>query len=140
MDSERTSAGDRGWRIANGIMGVLFVFSAAVQVNDPDPVLWVAIYLLAAVICGLAMRGAAGVWLSGLVALVAVLWATRILPRVFGIVPFLDMFGAWEMRDIGIEESREMYGLFIVAAWMTVLTVRTLVRRARRRPGHERIT
>jgi hypothetical protein len=28
------------------------------------------------------------------------------------------------MRDIGIEESRELYGLLIVAAWMLVLTVR----------------
>jgi hypothetical protein len=34
------------------------------------------------------------------------------------------MFGAFEMRTVGIEESREMYGLLIIAAWMAVLAVR----------------
>jgi hypothetical protein len=33
------------------------------------------------------------------------------------------MFGAWEMKDTGVEESREMYGLLIVAGWMVVLTI-----------------
>jgi hypothetical protein len=34
------------------------------------------------------------------------------------------MFEAFEMRDLGVEESREMYGLAVVAAWMAVLAVR----------------
>ena len=43
------------------------------------------------------------------------------------------MFGAFEMRSVGIEESREMYGLLIIAAWMAGLAVR-----ARRRAARER--
>jgi hypothetical protein len=41
------------------------------------------------------------------------------------------MFNEFEMRDLGIEESREMYGLLMIAAWMTVLAL-TARRRARR--------
>ena len=54
------------------------------------------------------------------VALVAltVLWAGTIAPRVLGKVGFLEMVSAWEMKNIGIEEEREMYGLLIVAVWM----------------------
>jgi hypothetical protein len=44
-------------------------------------------------------------------------------PRVVGHVPFREMFGAFEMRTVGIEESREMYGLLIIAAWMAVLAL-----------------
>jgi hypothetical protein len=34
---------------------------------------------------------------------------------------FLDMFAEFEMKDIGVEESREMYGLLLVGGWMAVL-------------------
>jgi hypothetical protein len=34
------------------------------------------------------------------------------------------MFGAFEMESAAIEESREMYGLLLVAGWMAVLTLR----------------
>jgi hypothetical protein len=54
----------------------------------------------------------------------AMAWAATIAPRVLGRTPFLDMFEAFEMRDLGVEESREMYGLAVVAAWMAVLAVR----------------
>jgi hypothetical protein len=36
---------------------------------------------------------------------------------------FRSMFSAWEMENAGIEESREMYGLFIVAVWMAAISV-----------------
>jgi hypothetical protein len=34
------------------------------------------------------------------------------------------MFGAFEMQNVGIEESAEMFGLLIIAAWMAVPAVR----------------
>ena len=43
-------------KIFNVIMSVLFVVFAALQYNDPDPYLWMPIYLFAAVICWLASR------------------------------------------------------------------------------------
>ncbi|MDQ3996935.1 MAG: hypothetical protein M3303_07940 [Gemmatimonadota bacterium] len=56
---------------------------------------------------------------------VALAWALTLAPRVVGGVPFREMFGALEMRTVGLEESREMYGLLIIAAWMAVLALRT---------------
>jgi hypothetical protein len=35
---------------------LMFVFSAVVQVNDPDPVAWMGIYGTAATVCGLEIQ------------------------------------------------------------------------------------
>jgi hypothetical protein len=71
--------------------------------------------------------------LPAILAAVALVWAAILAPRVVGRVPFRDMFGAFEMRNVGIEESREMYGLLIIATWMAVLALR-----ARRGSARER--
>ena len=118
---------------ANGVMSLLFAFAVVVQINDPDPFAWMAIYGLACLACVLALLRR-GHWLvPAFVGAVAIIWAATIAPRVLGQVPFLDMFREFEMRDMGIEESREMYGLLMIAAWMTVLALS-----ARRRAGRQR--
>lgn len=33
------------WRLLNLFFAALFLFGAVVQLNDPDPVRWVAIYM-----------------------------------------------------------------------------------------------
>ena len=43
-------------RVFNFIFFLLFVFSAALQYNDPDPWLWIPIYGYGAVLCFLAFR------------------------------------------------------------------------------------
>lgn len=118
------------WRIANGFMLLSFVFSAAVQVNDPDWFRWIAIYLAAGVVCGREIAAGAPWWAATFVGVGALAGAAIRAPRVLGSVPFRDMFGAWEMQHMGIEESREMYGLLVVAAWMLAVTFVAL-RRAR---------
>lgn len=112
------------WRLADSLFLLMFLFSVVVQFNDPDPLAWAAIYGLAALACALSLLGRLRPWLPGLIAAVAVLWGINIAPRVVGRVPFLEMFGAFEMKDLGVEESREMYGLLLIAAWMIVLFVR----------------
>lgn len=115
---------------AEVVMLLVFALSALVQANDPDPLPWIGIYGASAVVGALALRRP-DQWLPpALVGAVALVWAATIAPRVVGRVPFGDMFGAWEMANPGIEASREMYGLLIVASWMAFLTVRGL-RRAR---------
>jgi hypothetical protein len=39
------------WTVANWIMLALFAFSAVLQLNDPDPIAWVAVYAAAAAVC-----------------------------------------------------------------------------------------
>lgn len=117
-----------GWQIANGVMLVAFAFSVIVQINDPDPFGWMAIYGAAGLVCAFEITRRARWWIATLVGAVALVWAATIAPRVIGSVPFTDMFGEFEMKNAGIEESREMYGLLIIAGWMTVVAVRSAQR------------
>ena len=112
-------------RALNGFMALLFLFAAAVQYNDPDPLQWMAIYAAAAVLSGLAAwRITIFPWLApALVGLIALLWAASIAPRALGKVPLSEMFRSWEMKSPVVEENREMFGLLIVTAWMVVLTL-----------------
>jgi hypothetical protein len=112
----------KGWKTANALMCVLFIFSAIVQFNDPDPWVWIPVYLAAAAMCIWELLGRTRWYVPiGLVVL-TVIWAGTIAPRVLGKVGFLEMFSAWEMKNIGIEEEREMYGLLIVAVWMGIVS------------------
>jgi transmembrane protein TMEM220 len=116
------------WTIANAVMVLAFVFSVIVQVNDPDPLSWMAVYGAAALLCGLELRRLVRPLFPALLAALALAWAATIAPRVVGQVPFADMFAEFEMRNAGVEESREMYGLLIVAGWMAAVAVAALVR------------
>lgn len=111
------------WRAVNVVMLLLFAGSALLQLNDPDPVAWVTIYTAAAIVCGLELTGYLRARFPALLSLTALAWAATIAPRVLGKVPFSAMFAEFEMRDLGVEESREMYGLVIVAVWMAALAL-----------------
>ena len=133
----------RIWTLANAIMLVAFVAAVIVQYNDPDPLSWMAIWGAAAIVCGLELRRRTRAWLPALVALVAFGWAATLGPRVVGKVPFGAMFEEFEMRDLGVEESREFYGLLLIGGWMTAVagaaarrpSQRVRTARAARRPG-----
>jgi hypothetical protein len=112
--------GERFWTLANGIMLLMFLFSAAVQFNDPDPVVWMGIYGAAAAVCGLEIRRRAPAWAAAALALIALVWAGSLYYRAQE-VPISSLFAEWEMRDLRIEEAREMYGLTIVGVWMIVI-------------------
>jgi len=43
-------------RISNLIFAIIFILFAGLQYNDPDPVLWISIYLYAVIICLMAYR------------------------------------------------------------------------------------
>ena len=111
------------WRFLNLFFAALVLFGAVVQLNDPDPVRWVAIYMAAAAACVLAALGRRPRLLPALVLVMAVAWAATLAPGVIGRVEFGRMFDAWEMSGSDVEESREMYGLAIIAAWMAVVAV-----------------
>lgn len=112
----------RLWTVANGIMLGMFAFSAFLQLNDPDPLAWVAVYGAAAAVCWLEIRRRARVWPALALAHVAFIWAGYIGYRVHD-VPLGALFAQWEMKDLRIEEAREMYGLTIVGIWMMVIVI-----------------
>ena len=120
-----------GFRLIAASMCVLFVLSVAVQYNDPDPVRWMLIYLAAATSCVLAALGRDHRIFPAAVALVELVWAAMLAPQVIGSVQPGELLGAWEMKDARVEVGREMYGLLIIAAWMSLIVVVELRRHAR---------
>jgi hypothetical protein len=124
--------GERFWTLSNAIMLMLFLFAAAVQFNDPDPAIWIGIYGTAAVVCVLEIRRRTPVWMPVAVAIIALVWAGTLYYGARN-VPIMSLFAEWEMRDVRVEEAREMYGLAIVAGWMIVIAAVKSTRASRRR-------
>jgi hypothetical protein len=117
-----------------GFMGVLFVYATVVQYNDPDPVLWMATYGVAAACC---LFEAAGrplpTPLIGTMTAVTAAWSIGLATIVFGGGEVRQMFPDEEktgMVIVDTEEGREMGGLAIVAVTMGALFA---VHRARSR-------
>ena len=115
--------------ILNYLMLIVFLFMVVVQYNDPDTLLWMGIYGIAALICILASLNRLNWGLSALIALTALGWALMIAPQVIGEVSFSELFGSLYMKSLVVEQAREMGGLLIVTVWMIVLTVKV------RQPG-----
>ena len=110
-------------KLGVGTMGMLLVFAAVVQYNDPDPYAWLVLYLAAA---GVSF---AAVWFPDLwkipavVAVGAFVWAATLVPTVTQ-TSFPDLFQSWEMMSREMEEGREFLGLLSVASWTTYLVHR----------------
>lgn len=113
----------RAFRAANVLMAVLFLVAAGLQYNDPDPEVWMPLYLGAAAACVVAHRPA--LWpVAAIMACVSLVWAAWLAPEVVPRFAFgEDMFRSMSAENPTIELSREFVGLLIVAAWMIVLTV-----------------
>ncbi len=91
-------------RICGGLGALLFAWAAALQANDPDPLRWIALYLVAAALCAVAPYRALPLALPlGLGALAAI-WAATLVPTVLA-------ESAWT----GTEVEREVGGLLVVA-------------------------
>lgn len=107
-------------KIFNIIFIVIFITFAALQYNDPDPYIWMPIYLYAALICFLALKGKYFpiLYIIGFVGYIG-----------YGLYLFFDKTGVldWAREHHGenivesmqaskpwIEETREFFGLVIV--------------------------
>jgi hypothetical protein len=112
-------------------MGALFVFAAAVQYNDPDPLAWAALYLAAAGVSFAALWLPDAWKMPATVAVVATVWAATLAPAAAR-ASFPDLFQSWEMMSSEMEEGREFLGLLLVAAWAAYLAHRGRKARQRR--------
>jgi hypothetical protein len=112
-------------RALSGLMAVLFLFSALVQYNDPDPWTWMTFYGAAAIVSGwAAFRPSAPlVGAALIVALAGMIWAATIAPRVVGHVGWSELYTEFGMKSQAVEEGREMTGLLVVVAWMVALAL-----------------
>ena len=102
-------------------MTVVFLLSAAVQYNDPDGILWILVYGVAAAVCvGFAM-GRAKAWHASVVAIGALIWAVTLIPGFWGQVSASDLFGSMSMKTMAVERAREFGGLLIIAVWCSLI-------------------
>ena len=113
-------------RFAAALFSALFAWAAWLQLNDPDPILWCATYLIAALFAAAAAAGrplpAAA---SAAFALVTAAWAFWLATIVFGDGETQRMFPGEKgtgLAFVDSEEGREMGGLAIVAVAMTAVS------------------
>ena len=113
-------------KVFNITFCILFVISAVLQYNDPDPWLWMPIYLYGAALCWLAYRGKyypaaclAGIGAYLIYALYkffehdgALSWITEHHAE--------NIAGTMKATTPWIEDAREFFGLIILAAVLFV--------------------
>jgi hypothetical protein len=114
----------RTFTLVNRIMAGLFLLSAALQYNDPDPWRWTLLYAAAAAACLLAGRSRLASWLAAAVAAVTLVWAASLSPILPEVRP-TDLVKTMKAENPTIELGREFLGLVIVLAWMILLLVVT---------------
>lgn len=128
-------------KVLNLVLAVLFVIFAFLQINDPDPVIWILIYGLMAVACVLAAFGYyyTKVRIGMLVVFVA--YSTVFFS---GVVQWLQsddksiLFDDLaKMQYPYVEESREFLGLLFC---ILILLVHVLSARSRNRGATGRIS
>lgn len=107
-------------KIFNLLFCILFIISAGLQYNDPDPYVWVPIYGYGAVLCWLAFRGRyyPKACLVGMA-----IFAVYAIYKVFDKNGVLDWMNKHHAEDIAatmkaetpwVEETREFFGLVIL--------------------------
>ena len=107
-------------KILNLVLAVMFVGFAFLQVNDPDPLLWIAIYGATAVLCILAAFRMFYKWVILALLVAFVVYAVLLFPGVQEWLAQDDKSVLFDdlakMQYPFIEESREFLGLLICMA------------------------
>ena len=112
-------------RVVNSVMLAVFLLSCAVQVNDPDPLLWIFYYGVAAVFTTLAIGKIYTRW-AALAAVGYYIGFAVYLPGWS--IETLELLRESKMSSDDVELAREAFGLLVCAVWMTVLSVIALRR------------
>ena len=110
----------------NRLMVIVFLASAVIQHNDPDPLIWILIYGLAAALSLVAVSWHRAWLLSSTLGVIAIVWSIALVPNFFGQVGFSELFESMTMKSAEVEHTREFGGLLIIATWMAVVTLVSL--------------
>lgn len=107
-------------KIFNLVFVVIFLIFAGLQYNDPDPYLWIPIYLYAAALCWMAFRGKyyPGLMLAGVT--VYAIYGIYLFFTRDGVVDWIskhhaeNIAGQMKASTPWIEDTREFFGLCIL--------------------------
>ena len=107
-------------KIFNLIFCFIFIVFGALQYNDPDPYLWIPIYLFAAFLCWKASKGAFHLKVT----IVGIAFFTGYaIYKIFdpnGLIDWVNIHHAENIAETmkaekpWVEESREFFGLIII--------------------------
>ena len=124
-------------KIINIIFCVIFIIFAGLQYKDPDPYVWIPIYLYAAILCALAAKNKfypLAYWLG------IVVYGLYAAYEFFGKDGVLDWIQKHNAENIAttmkaetpwIEETREFFGLIIL---IVILLINYFYSRKKRTP------
>lgn len=110
-------------RVIALLIAALFVLSAALQLNDPDPLLWFVVYSVVAILWGMAAFGRFYRPLTVVLLLLLTVWMLTFVPDF---VEWIRMgmptlIGSMEAEEPHIELVREFGGLFLAVAALVYL-------------------
>ncbi len=100
------------FKIFGWLFGILCLISAVLQYNDPDPLVWVLIYVVTAVVSFGFALGRVKAIVPLLVGIMAILGCWYVFPEKF------QGFAIGEGDIKNIEEGREAIGLLLIALIM----------------------
>ena len=118
-------------KILNAFLALMFIAFACLQYNDPDPLGWILVYGVVAVLCAMAALGRPYPrW--GVIATAIVIggWMLWLLPSMVNWIGMgmPSITGTMQAHEPYIEEVREFLGLLIA-----LLAVLHLMRAGRRK-------
>lgn len=113
-------------KIFNLFFWILFIFSAALQYNDPDPYVWMPIYLYGAVFCWLAFRKRyyPTAYIIGIIGYAG--YAVYLFFAKDGVLDWIqqhkaeNIAGTMKATKPWIEETREFFGLVILIVVLAI--------------------
>lgn len=126
-------------KVFNIVFAFLFVLFAALQYNDPDPYIWVPLYLYAAVLCWQASRNKLypKAYVAGII-----IYSLYAVYKIFDQNGLLDWINLHDAENIAetmkaekpwIEESREFFGLVILIIVLSIDLIYAINRNKKRK-------
>lgn len=107
-------------KVFNIIFAVLFVVAAALQYNDPDPYIWIPLYLYGAFLCFMAFKNKFNTTLCLTGIIVYISYAVYLFFDKTGVLNWANEHNAENIAQSmkaarpWIEETREFFGLLIL--------------------------
>lgn len=115
-------------KVVNLILAVMFVVFAFVQINDPDPVIWILIYGAMAVSCVLAAFGYYYPKIMIGILIIYLIYSATFFSSIQAWLKQDDKAMLFDniakMEHLYIEESREFLGLFICISVLIMHLIR----------------
>ena len=113
-------------KILNIFFSVVFLISAILQYNDPDPYIWIPIYLYGAILCWLAGRNKfyPTAYIIGIIGFAA--YAVYFFFTENGVLDWItkhnaeNIAGSMKASTPWIEDTREFFGLVILIVALTI--------------------